>query len=303
MEAQTVKNSAIKVVHIVIEQAIKEVDYVPGDTISLFLEDVINVITPNTDINSLWGPKWSLFLTMIVDNIHPAASRDVAVSAVTEVLRRMTGHSEVTPGTILAMNVGLSPDETDNIISVYTSEIEQYMEIATKACNNLDIPSPREVWILYNALGVSPCPADAALLYEMKPLPGEPISKNSIPSMLAMMAVKRAKETVAEKALKSELAAEHSKSVIARYQKEVGEIAETTTDIERTIKLTEQVSSRYTEEMWEATRATTSALLELIEAKREEALAIQELTIPEVGGRTRRPVQTSGSPYWRLLRR
>ena len=61
------------------------------------------------------------------------------------------------------------------------------MDIATKACNSLGIPSPLEVMYLYNALGESAVPYEATQLYKLRPNGCGSISEDDIPIMLSKL--------------------------------------------------------------------------------------------------------------------
>ena len=163
-------------------------EYSPVKTTALFLEHTVNNIT-NSNINKLWGPKWSLFLAMIVDDIEPKVSIDVAVLAVTDVLRHMTGYLDIGPEETIAKKTSVSIED------VATSSIfhgsEQQIYIAEQACMALNIPTPSEVSCLYDVLGNMACPSYADQLFKLSPGGCKSISKNDIPGILVKLKEKK----------------------------------------------------------------------------------------------------------------
>ena len=112
---------------------------------TIFLEHTVNNFIYNSNIEDLWGPKWSLFLSIIVDNIDPELSLDIKISAVVDVLGRMTGGLKVDPIEIIAKKNNIPIDDTVRSMLHYGSKHQIY--IAEQACKALNIPSP---------IGVSP---------------------------------------------------------------------------------------------------------------------------------------------------
>ena len=252
-------------------------DYNPVDNTALFLEHTVNNIIFNSNINDLWGPRWSLFLATVVDDIQPAVSRDVAVLAVTEVLRRMTGHLDIEPAETIARKTGVSINDT--VTSTIFSGSKQQVNIAKQACRALDIPSPLEVSYLYDAIGDTACPSDAEQLYKLKPDKGKPITEDDIPGMMAEMAVKRAKLIAERAAKRSKLAAEQTNQVVIRHQQEILAILRTAPVTEQGNKRVGQIMDQLQRESAEATNESITALRELIQAEREVARAEKELEI------------------------
>lgn len=227
MKSEAVHGLVVKTV----EEAVEKTGYREGDSPTPVLEETIKFLTGLDSIEELWGPRWSVFLVMLTDRARPAVSSKVSTLGIREILHRMVGYSDITPSTALAVKTGLPEDEVDNIINLATFEVEQYVEVATRVCEDLGIPTPEEVSCMYNALGYMADPYEATRLYRLKPVAGKSITEYNVSDMVTLM---YAKDTVAR-------AASQTKDVVKKIKHTTScsreEAAKNALEVETTVSL------------------------------------------------------------------
>lgn len=162
-------------------------DYKSGNDIGMYIEHVVGNLLSDDKIQDLWGPEWSLFLAMIADKIRPIISTEVSVAGVKEVLYKMVGNSNTTPASVLGKKIGLSVGDVDRVMYVFDFMSSYHRDIATKACNELSIPTPAEVKYIYTALGSSATPHMAEKLCKLRPVDCRAIAKSDIPTLSVLM--------------------------------------------------------------------------------------------------------------------
>ena len=289
MSNNVIEKDINKVLNNVMNSAMISSEYTPGDNISLFLEHVVNNIIYNSKIEDLWGPVWSLFLAVIADRMRPVVSPKIALMGIKDVLSRMVGHSDTTPGIAMAAKLGLPVDDILMSIDLSGSTTEQHLKIASVACNYLCIATPVEVAYLRTALDDTGCMLDLALLYKLKPDASKHMTRADIPMLLAL---KNAKLTAERTAIRAEQVAEQAEQVAVRYQQEIAEVVQSTSDIELIAKQIEEATVRFQQKRAEATRATSKVLETSIEAERNVADATRGLLTSTPNVSATQPTQT-----------
>ena len=186
-----------------------------GDSIEIYLEHIIDDMTGGK-IKTLWGPMWSVFLASLTYKIQPDIDKDTAVSIVKEVLLKMVGNSNATPFSVLAEKTDLTINDIERSMYITDFMTDPSIDIATKACSALHIPTPEEVMYLYVALGKTACPREAAELASLNPVEYKPISKDDIPAMHGLMDAKREYENAA---IEAEKISKQIKKLTKRYHK------------------------------------------------------------------------------------
>ena len=160
--------------------------YKPGNDVGLYIEHVVGNLLSDDKIQDLWGPEWSLFLATVADKIRPEISTEVSVVGVKEVLYKMVGNSNTTPASVLGKKVGLSAGDIDRVMYVFDFASGYHGEIATRACDDLSVPTPVEVTYIYTALGEEATPYMAEKLCKIRPVDCRAIEKSDIPTMAAL---------------------------------------------------------------------------------------------------------------------
>lgn len=208
MNYSTIESTIDKTLNDIMESAIISSGYESGGSITLLLEHTVNGMLDTDEVKDLWGPGWSVFLVMLADRIRPAVSSEASILGVREILCRMAGYSNTTPNPALAVKTRLPDDEVTNVINLDTFGVEQYVEVATGICKDLDIPTPDEVLCMYDALGYMADACEVTRLYRLKPVTGRPITKHNVSDMVTLM---YAKDTVV-------MAASQTKDIIKKIK-------------------------------------------------------------------------------------
>ena len=133
-------------------KTIKELGYKQGDDTTRVLEEVIKSFTGLDSIEELWGPEWVFFLVIIVDNVYPIIKFEKeGVKAVKNVICNMTGKPTNIHSDAIGQVTGVSLNDVG--VNYYDNgDVGKYLNIATRVCVKLNIPTPAETKYLYALL-------------------------------------------------------------------------------------------------------------------------------------------------------
>ena len=137
----------------VLEAGMEKTNFDKNNNTEELLEKYLLMYLEIDTLDKLWGGAWSLFVAAIAHRMSTVANIKVPRETVKNVISQMSGRDNV------------FPDELVEPISLDSTELEECMLVATCVCKELVIPSPIEVYYLYDILDKETSPLDAGIAW------------------------------------------------------------------------------------------------------------------------------------------